>query len=78
MDGRVVLDGKDLTGRPAHRIARNGISYVPAERHLFPAMTLKSNLTLGAYPKRPDRATLDLVYDLSRDCTSASASRREL
>ncbi len=64
MDGRVVLDGKDLTGRPAHRIARTGISYVPAERHLFPAMTLKSNLTLGAYPKRPDRATLDLVYDL--------------
>jgi branched-chain amino acid transport system ATP-binding protein len=64
MDGRVVLDGKDLTRRPAHRIARAGISYVPAERHLFPAMTLKSNLTLGAYPKRPDRATLDLVYDL--------------
>ena len=52
MAGRVVLDGKDLTRRPAHRIARAGIAYVPAERHLFPAMTLKSNLALGAYPRR--------------------------
>ena len=64
MDGRVVFDGKDLTRRPAHRIARAGVAYVPAERHLFPAMTLKSNLVLGAYPGRPDRATLELVYDL--------------
>jgi branched-chain amino acid transport system ATP-binding protein len=64
MAGRVVLDGKDLTRRPAHRISRAGIAYVPAERHLFPAMTLKSNLHLGAYPKRPDRETLELVYDL--------------
>jgi branched-chain amino acid transport system ATP-binding protein len=64
MEGRVVLDGKDLTRRPAYRIARAGIAYVPAERHLFPAMTLKSNLVLGAYPRRPDPKTLELVYDL--------------
>jgi branched-chain amino acid transport system ATP-binding protein len=41
-----------------------GIAYVPAERHLFPSMSLKSNLTLGAYPRRPHAATLELVYDL--------------
>lgn len=64
MAGRVVLEGKDLTRRAAHRVARSGIAYVPAERHLFPAMTLKSNLTLGAYPGRPDPETLELVYDL--------------
>jgi branched-chain amino acid transport system ATP-binding protein len=64
MRGRVVLDGKDLTRRPAHRISRAGIAYVPAERHLFPAMTLKTNLVLGAYPNRPDRGTLEFVYDL--------------
>jgi branched-chain amino acid transport system ATP-binding protein len=64
MEGRVVLDGKDLTRRPAHRIARAGIAYVPAERHLFPAMTVKTNLVLGAYPSRPNRETLELVYDL--------------
>ena len=64
MQGRVTLDGKSLTRRPAHRVARAGIAYVPAERHLFPAMTVKSNLVLGAYPSRPDRETLDLVYHL--------------
>ena len=64
MAGRVVFDGKDLTRLPAHRRSRAGIAYVPAERHLFPAMTLKTNLVLGAYPKRPDRETLELVYDL--------------
>jgi branched-chain amino acid transport system ATP-binding protein len=37
---------------------------VPAERHLFPAMTVKTNLVLGAYPRRPDAVTLQLVYDL--------------
>jgi branched-chain amino acid transport system ATP-binding protein len=64
MHGRIVLDGKDLTRRPAHRVARAGIAYVPAERHLFPAMTVKTNLVLGAYPSRPHRETLDLVFDL--------------
>jgi branched-chain amino acid transport system ATP-binding protein len=64
MQGQVVLDGKDLTRRPAHRRSRAGIAYVPAERHLFPAMTLKTNLVLGAYPSRPDPETLELVYDL--------------
>jgi branched-chain amino acid transport system ATP-binding protein len=64
LKGRVVFDGRDLTRRPAHRISRLGIAYVPAERHLFPAMTLKTNLVLGAYPNRPDSGTLELVYDL--------------
>jgi branched-chain amino acid transport system ATP-binding protein len=64
MDGRIVFDGKDLTRRPAYRRSRAGIAYVPAERHLFPSMTSKTNLVLGAYPKRPDRETLELVYDL--------------
>jgi branched-chain amino acid transport system ATP-binding protein len=64
LEGGVVLDGKDLTRRAAHRISRAGVAYVPAERHLFPAMTLKTNLVLGAYPSRPDQATLELVYNL--------------
>jgi branched-chain amino acid transport system ATP-binding protein len=64
MEGRVVFDGKDLTRSPAHRRSRAGIAYVPAERHLFPAMTLKTNLVLGAYPKRPDPEVLELVYGL--------------
>ena len=64
MAGRVVLDGQDVTRRPAHRVARAGVAYVPAERHLFPAMTVKTNLTLGAYPRRPNHEALELVFGL--------------
>lgn len=62
--GRVCLDGVDITGRPAHRIARAGLAYVPAERHLFPGMSVRENLLLGAYPGRPDRSAERLVFDL--------------
>ena len=37
MEGRVRLEGRDLTRRPAHRVARAGIAYVPAERHRTPS-----------------------------------------
>jgi branched-chain amino acid transport system ATP-binding protein len=62
--GRVLLGGTDITGWPPERVARAGLAYVPAERHLFPRMTVRENLALGAYPRRPDRAAFDLVYRL--------------
>ncbi len=62
--GRVNFDGQDLTGRPTHRISRVGLAYVPAERHLFPGMSVRENLALGAYPGRPDPSTLDSVFEL--------------
>jgi branched-chain amino acid transport system ATP-binding protein len=49
---------------PAQRIVRRGIGFVPAERHLFPRMTVQEHLTLGAYPKRPDPETMSIVFDL--------------
>jgi branched-chain amino acid transport system ATP-binding protein len=64
MAGRVLLDGQLLNRRPAHRIARAGVAYVPAERHLFPDMTVKTNLALGAYPRRPEPDTVELVFEL--------------
>ena len=62
--GRVRFDGRDVTGQPTHRLARAGLAYVPAERHLFPGMSVRENLLLGAYPRRPQAATEQLVFDL--------------
>jgi branched-chain amino acid transport system ATP-binding protein len=62
--GRVRFDGEDISGRPAHRVARAGLAYVPAERHLFPGMSVRENLLLGAYPRRPDPSAFGLVFDL--------------
>ena len=60
--GTVHFDGRDITGAKGHRVMRSGLVYVPAERHLFPQMSVQENLALGAYPARPERAQLDLVY----------------
>jgi branched-chain amino acid transport system ATP-binding protein len=62
--GTVVFDGADVTGEPAQRIVRRGFGFVPAERHLFPRMTVQENLALGAYPERPGAETMEVVFDL--------------
>ncbi len=62
--GQTELAGDIVTGWPAHRVSRSGLVYVPAERHLFPRMTVEENLELGAFPSKPDLARRDLVFDL--------------
>lgn len=62
--GRVTFDGKLISDLSAHRIARAGLAYVPAERHLFPQMTVVENLSLGAFPDRPDPETMSVVFEL--------------
>jgi len=63
-EGEVLYDGNSITDMRVHEIARAGISFVPAERHLFPEMNVAENLALGAYPHRPDPDQLSLVLDL--------------
>jgi branched-chain amino acid transport system ATP-binding protein len=62
--GTVRLAGTDISRLATHRIARRGLAYVPAERHLFPHMTVAENLGLGAFPGRPDAARQEVVFDL--------------
>ena len=47
--GRVHYDGRMLDGLRAYQVARLGLVYVPAERELFPTMTVLENLELGAF-----------------------------
>ncbi|GMQ98797.1 MAG: ABC transporter ATP-binding protein [Acidimicrobiia bacterium] len=63
-EGEVLYDGNSIADMPVHEVARAGISFVPAERHLFPEMNVAENLALGAYPHRPDPDQLSLVFDL--------------
>lgn len=45
---QVVFQGKDIARLPAHRIAREGIGFVPEGRRLFPQMTVMENLEMGS------------------------------
>ncbi len=47
--GRVHYDGRQLNGLRAFQVARLGMVYVPAEKELFPGMSVLENLQLGAY-----------------------------
>ena len=47
--GAVALDGEALTGRPAHRIARQGFIHVPEGRQVLGPMTVEENLDLGRH-----------------------------
>ncbi len=48
-NGRVYFDGQDITALPTPRIVRLGIASVPEARRIFPAMTVRENLLMGAY-----------------------------
>jgi branched-chain amino acid transport system ATP-binding protein len=75
--GSVMFRGFDVTGMPAHMIARLGAVLVPEGRHLFVHQTVLQNLQLGAYHQPPDRfaADLDRVYQLFPILAERAAQR---
>ena len=54
--GTIRCAGADVTGQPAHAIVRRGIALAPEGRHLFPQLSVKKNLLLGAYTLTGGRA----------------------
>ncbi len=52
--GSVRLGGRDLTRASIETIARAGVSHVPEGRRLFPGLTVRDNLRLGAWRTRDD------------------------
>jgi branched-chain amino acid transport system ATP-binding protein len=59
--GEVLLGGASLARVPVFRRARNGIGFVPQEREIFPSLTVRENLAVGA---RPGPWTHERVFDL--------------
>jgi branched-chain amino acid transport system ATP-binding protein len=45
--GRVLLGGTDITGWPPHRVARQGVGYVPEGRLIFPDLTVIENIRVA-------------------------------
>jgi branched-chain amino acid transport system ATP-binding protein len=48
----VVMDGREISHRPPHEVVEAGIALVPEDRGIFADLTVRENLSLGAYPKR--------------------------
>ena len=47
--GKILLNGKDITGLPPHKIVAAGVGHVPEGRGIFPRLTVRENLEVGAY-----------------------------
>jgi branched-chain amino acid transport system ATP-binding protein len=54
--GEVDWEGATLRGMAPYAIARRGLGYVPESRDVFPRLTVRQNLLLGAKPGTPRRA----------------------
>ena len=58
--GRVLFEGQDILGQPAHTRFGLGLAYVPEERRIVPGLSVRDNLRLGllASPSRSREAEL--------------------
>lgn len=50
--GRVRFDGQDIARMPPDRVMRLGMCHVPEGREIFPFLTVRENLTMGAFTRR--------------------------
>jgi branched-chain amino acid transport system ATP-binding protein len=48
--GEILYKGNSLLGRSPQQIVQNGLSWVPQEDNIFPSLTVRENLEIGAYP----------------------------
>jgi branched-chain amino acid transport system ATP-binding protein len=65
--GRVLFGGRDTTGLPPYKVAKVGIGYVPEERRIWPALTVKENLLMAVKggkidASNPDGWTIERIF----------------
>lgn len=74
--GRLMLDGKDVSGVDTASLVRAGIGYVPQVKNVFPNLTVKENLEIGAATCRKQfKSRAALVEELFPDLAVSSHKR---
>jgi branched-chain amino acid transport system ATP-binding protein len=65
--GQIRWQGEPISTLPAHEVVARGISQVPEGRHIFPRMSVRDNLEMGAYQRQDTegiRQDMDRVFEL--------------
>jgi branched-chain amino acid transport system ATP-binding protein len=61
--GQVRFDGEVISGKPAAEIVKRGVALSPEGRRVFPGLSVRTNLELGAWTNRKvEKQQLDLVF----------------
>lgn len=66
-EGKIVYQGQEIQGLSAYEIVNRGIIYIPEGRRIFPRLTVRENLMMGAFSrkdKKEIRSGLESVYKL--------------
>jgi len=66
-EGTIVYNGEAIQGKPTHVVTAKGVIQVPEGRRIFPRMTVKENLEMGAFLRKDKdaiAADLDRVFEL--------------
>ncbi len=74
--GAILYNGARISGRPMHEIVRLGISQVPEGRRIFPRMTVRENLEMGAFSRNKNELAGDLKRIFAMFPTLAERSRQ--
>jgi branched-chain amino acid transport system ATP-binding protein len=67
MSGDILFRGESLINVPAHKVVAKGLAYIPEGRRVFPYMSVKENLELGAYietNRENMKKNMGLVFEL--------------
>ncbi|MDR3711105.1 MAG: ABC transporter ATP-binding protein [Capsulimonadaceae bacterium] len=64
--GRIIFEGRDITNLPPDKIVRSGIGHSPEGRRVFSDMSVRENLDMGAYTRKPGP---EVQEDLNRALT---------
>ena len=62
-DGTVTFDGEDITDLRADQVTERGMCYVPQRENIFPTLTVRENLEMGAYIDDPDPEDFEDVWE---------------
>ena len=64
-EGKVTVNGKDITALSPQARVREGMAFVPQTRNVFTSMSVEENLEMGAFIREDDFSqTLEQVFDL--------------
>ena len=63
VSGGLAFEREDLTDLPAHKVVARGVVLVPEGRQVFPELSVRDNLRLGAYLRGADDARIEAMLD---------------
>ena len=76
-EGRIELEGADITGRSPAEILALGVAQVPQSNGLFPNITVRENVLMGGYIRRRDKALMRRRYDEVAEMFAVVRERRD-